>query len=102
MKPLDMADKYPPAESFEDDDGDRPTIKVQVPDFLPQVIVSDEGEESDLYGERDTIPSPPSYPECMPERVEERGQKSYPGLGLLIALGFGVTFWSIVTYFLFR
>lgn len=28
MKTLDMADKYPPAESFEDDE---PTIKMKVP-----------------------------------------------------------------------
>lgn len=29
MKPLDMADKYPPAESFEEDD--EPTIRMAVP-----------------------------------------------------------------------
>jgi len=96
MKTLDMADKYPPAESFEDDDDDRPTIKVQVFEPVPQVIVGDEG--ADLYGERDTIPSPPSYPECIPERAE----KTYPGVGLLIALGFGLIFWSLVGYIIFR
>ena len=95
MKTLDLADKYPPSEDFEDDD-DRPTIKVQVFEPFPQVIVGDE-QSVDLYGERDTIPSPPSYPECEPERMET----TYPGVGLIIALGFGVAFWATVSYFLF-
>ena len=92
MKMLDMADKYPPA----DDDyspESTPTIKVHVPEFLPKVIVSDEGEEVyDLDGGRDTIPSPP------PAHMET----TYPGVGLLIVLGFGLTFWSMVAYFIFR
>lgn len=88
MKPLDMADKYPPAE-FDDDDS--PTIKVQVPVFPYQVIV----EADDPHGDRDTIPSPSCYPECVEP-------KTYPGVGLLIALGFGVIFWSTVAYFIFR
>ena len=95
MKPLDMADKYPPAESFEDDE---PTIKVQVPEFIPRIVVSDEGEEVyDLDGGRDTIPSPPSYPECVEEPT-----KTYPGVGLLMTLGFGLIFWSTLAYFIFR
>lgn len=90
MKTLDMADKYPPADSFEDDE---PTIKVQVPEFLPKVIVSDEGEEVyDLDGGRDTIPSPP------PAHMET----TYPGVGLLMTLGFGLIFWSMIAYFIFR
>lgn len=99
MKPLDMADKYDPL-SYQDEYADsEPTIKVQVPSFLPKVTVSDEGEEEyDLYGHRDTIPSPPSYPECVDGHTETR----YPGVGLLIVLGFGLTFWSLVAYFIFR
>lgn len=88
MKTLDMADKYEPL-SYEDDE---PTIKVQVPEFLPKVIVSDEGEEVyDLDGGRDTIPSPPPFQE-----------KTYPGVGLLMTLGFGLIFWSTLAYFIFR
>lgn len=91
MKTLDMADKYPPAESFDEDDG--PTIKVQVPEFHHQVVV----EADDPHGDRDTIPCPPSYPECV-----EGHETTYPGVGLLIVLGFGLTFWSLVAYFIFR
>lgn len=88
MKPLDMADRYDPL-SYQDDE---PTIKVQVPDFLPKIIVSDEGEEVyDLDGGRDTIPCPPPHTETR-----------YPGVGLLMVLGFGLTFWSMVAYFIFR
>lgn len=83
MKPLDLADKYPPADSFEDDE---PTVKVQVPDFLPHVII--EGDEDT----RATIPSPPPVHE----------ETTYPGVGLLIALGFGLIFWGTVAYFIFR
>lgn len=92
MKTLDMADKYPPAD---DDYGSDsvPTIRVQVPDFIPKVIVSDEGEEVyDLDGGRDTIPSPP------PAHME----KTYPGVGLLMTLGFGLIFWSMLAYIIFR
>jgi hypothetical protein len=87
MKTLDMADKYPPAED-DYDNGSLPTIKVQVPVFIPQVIVGDE----DPDGTRDTIPSPP------PAHMET----TYPGVGLLIVLGFGFSFWSLVAYFIFR
>jgi hypothetical protein len=80
MSKLDMADKYPPAESFEDDE---PTVKVQVPYFYPQVKVSSD--------DRDTIPCPPPYEESR-----------YPGVGLLITLGFGLIFWSTLAYFIFR
>lgn len=84
MKTLDMADKYEPL-SYEDDE---PTIKVQVPEFLPKVIVSDEDDEDN----RATIPSPP------PADME----KTYPGVGLLITLGFGLIFWGTIGYFIFR
>jgi hypothetical protein len=84
MKTLDLSDTYPPAESFEDDD--EPTVKVQVPNFLPHVRVDEEEDN------RDTIPSPPPIHE----------EKTYPGVGLLIALGFGLIFWSMVSYFIFR
>ena len=90
MKPLDMADKYPPAEDFDDEEI---TIKVQVPVFEPKVVV-----DEDLYGTRDTIPSPPSYP----QDVEGNPDKRYPGVGLLIPLVTGVAFWGTLTYFLFR
>lgn len=83
MKPLDMADKYPPAESFKDDE---PTVKVQVPDFLPHITVEDDEDT------RATIPSPPPIHE----------ETTYPGVGLLIALGFGLIFWGTISYFLFR
>jgi hypothetical protein len=83
MKPLDMADKYEPL-SYEDDE---PTVKVQVPNFLPHVII--EGDEDT----RATIPSPP------PAHEEET---TYPGVGLLITLGFGLIFWGTVAYFIFR
>lgn len=90
MKPLDMADKYPPAEDFDDEEI---TIKVQVPVFEPKVVV-----DEDLYGTRDTIPSPPSYP----QDVEGNPDARYPGVGLLMTLGFGLAFWSTVAYFIFR
>lgn len=88
MKPLDMADRYDPL-SYQDEE---PTIKVQVPSFLPKIIVSDEGEEVyDLDGGRDTIP-------CPPPHMETR----YPGVGLLMTLGFGLIFWSTLAYIIFR
>jgi hypothetical protein len=91
MKTLDMADKYPPADDDYAPDS-TPTIRVQVPEFLPKAIVSDEGEEVyDLDGGRDTIPSPPPNME-----------KTYPGVGLLMTLGFGLIFWSTIAYFIFR
>ncbi len=44
MKPLDMADKYPPADESDiySDDDEEPTLKVQVPQFHPQVVVKAE------------------------------------------------------------
>ena len=87
MKTLDMADKYEPL-SYQDDED---TVRVQVPTFLPRIEVGDEGEdEYDLYGQRDTIPSPPPYQE-----------KRYPGVGLLICLVTGFAFWGFIAYLLF-
>lgn len=95
MKTLDMADKYEPlsyTDEYSDPDSE-PTVKIQVPDFLPKVIVSDEGEEVyDLDGGRDTIPCPPPIHE----------EKTYPGIGLLICLSTGLLFWGTVAYFIFR
>jgi len=95
MKMLDMADKYPPAEDFDDEET---TIKMHVPTFLPKVIVEDKGEEFDLHGVRDTIPCPPSYP----NDVEGHTETTYPGVGLLMTLAFSLIFWGTVGYFIFR
>lgn len=97
MKTLDMADKYEPL-SYEDAPDSTPTIKVQVPTFTDQVVLSGENDDFDLHGERDTVPSPPSYPECVPGHTENK----YPGVGLLMTLGFGLIFWSTLAYFIFR
>ena len=86
MKTLDMADKYPPAESFEDED---PTIKVQVPNFEPKVIV-----ENDIWGERDTIPCPPPYPQPYVSKGVNGA-----AISVLVAT---IAFWASITYFLFR
>ena len=97
MKTLDMADKYEPlsyTDEYTDPDSE-PTVKIQVPDFLPKVII--EGEEVyDLDGGRDTIPCPP------PSFEGERGEKSYPGIGLLLCLVSGGLFWGTVLYYIFR
>ncbi len=102
MKPLDMADKYDPL-SYQDDE---PTIKMQVPYFYPKVIVSDDGTGVEVIEHmgspedvgdvsRDTIPCEPPYPHPYEE-------KRYPGVGLLITLGFGLIFWGTLGYFIFR
>lgn len=89
MKPLDMADKYDPL-SYQDEE---PTVKMQVPTFLPRIEVSEEGEDDyfDLQGQRDTIPCDPPYEE-----------KRYPGVGLLLCLATGLAFWGTLAYFIFR
>jgi len=108
MKTLDMADKYDPL-SYQDE---APTVKVQQPYFFPQIIVGEDGHsveivEGILLGDedilntiddRDTIPAPPPYP--MPHTAED--PKRYPGIGLLIAFGFGFAFWGFVAYLLWR
>jgi hypothetical protein len=88
MKPLDMADKYPPAENFDNE----PTVKVHIPNFFPKVIVE---EDPDLYGQRDTVPCEPPYPAPYEGRV-------YPGVGLLISIGVGLIFWATLDYIFFH
>ncbi len=83
MKPLDMADKYDSLYDPYSDPDSEPTVKIQVPTFHPQVVVDEQ--------DRDTIPCPPPFEE-----------KQYPGVGLLMTLGFGLIFWSTVAYFIFR
>lgn len=92
MKPLDMADKYDPL-SYQDEE---PTVKVHMPNFLPKVIVDGQDCEEDMYGTRDTIPMPPSYPDSHFQ------EKRYPGVGLLLCLGTGLAFWGTVAWLLFR
>lgn len=81
---LDMADKYPPAEAFEDE----PTVKVNMEAVLPKVIIDDDFE--------------PTLPSMRNPFIGERNEKQYPGIGLLIAFGTGLAFWGTVLYFLFR
>lgn len=78
---LDMADKYPPAEAFEDE----PTVKVDMNAILPKVIVEEDDFEPTLPSART-----PVFPQ----------EKTYPGIGLLIAFGTGLAFWGTVAYFL--
>lgn len=80
---LDMADKYPPAECYEDDE---PTLKVNMAAVLPKVVVDDEECE-------------PTLPSMRNPFTEE---KRYPGVGLLICLVTGAAFWGTFLYFLFR
>jgi hypothetical protein len=89
---LDMADKYPPAEDFDDDE---PTIRMNAPYFFPKIIVSEDGHTVEVVEQmgspevvedfRKTIPSPPS-------------ETTYPGVGLLLAFGTGFIFWGAVAY----
>jgi len=91
MKSLDMADKYPPAEDFDDEDT---TVRMHVPTFLPKVIVEDEGEdEYDLWGARDTIPCPPPYPHPHMKR-----EVNWGAVGIL---AFTIVFWWTVGYMLY-
>ncbi len=78
---MDMADKYPPAESFEDD---RPTVEVNMREQYPDLF--DDDDEPTL------VMSP-----LRPAR-----EKRYPGIGLLISLGVGLAFWGTLAYFIFR
>lgn len=83
MKTLDMADKYEPA-SYSDDE---PTVKVNMEAILPKVIVDDDDFEPTLPSART-----PVFPQ----------EKTYPGVGLLLAFGTGFIFWGTVLYFIFR
>ncbi len=69
MKTLDMADRYPPAESVERD-------------TLPP---------SDW--EEDTLPS-------LRNPLLPKEEKTYPGIGLLIAFGGGALFWAGLIFLL--
>ncbi len=75
---MDLADKYPPAESFEDDE---PTVKVNMEAILPKVYVEEDCE--------------PTLPSMRNPFMEE---KRYPGIGLLLCLGTGLAFWGTVAY----
>lgn len=75
-KTLDMADKYD-SSYFPDDE---PTVKIQVPTFHNQVVVS----------------------ECSTEEDYEHEETRYPGVGLLLALGTGVIFWGTIAYLVFH
>jgi hypothetical protein len=80
-KPFDMANKYEYG-SYHDDE---PTIKTQVPAFLPKVIVDDDAEDDE-----------PTLPSLRNPFHEE---KRYPGIGLLIVLFSGALFWGAVLWF---
>ena len=94
---MDMADKYPPAESFEDDE--EVTVKMQVPDFHPQIVVSEDGHTVEVIEHigspeevgdfRTTIPSPPP-------------ETTYPGVGLILTFGVSLVFWGTLAYFFWR
>jgi len=81
-KPLDLADKYEPL-SYQDMD-DEPTVKMYP--VLPKVIIDGDGEDDE-----------PTIPDMRAPIQEE---KTYPGIGLLIALGTGLLFWGTVIYFI--
>lgn len=81
MKTLDMADKYDPL-SYQDDE---PTVKVDMNAILPKV-----------YVEEDCEPTLPSM------RSPLHQEKTYPGVGLLIAFGTGFLFWGTVLFFACR
>lgn len=96
MKTLDMADKYPPAESFDEET----TVRVQVPSFYPKVTV--ESLDFDLHGERDTIPCAPPYPQPWAEGPSGYEEVRYPGVGILLCLGMGLVFWGTIAYIIFH
>lgn len=84
-KPLDLADKY---DSTYDPDSE-PTIKVQVPNFLPKVIV--EADDPD-WDDEDTevMPVPPIH-----------GETRYPGIGLALVILTGGAFWGALLWWFF-
>lgn len=86
-KPLDMADKYEPL-SYEDDE---PTIRVQVPTFLPKVIVSSDANDDPSWDDEDT--------EVMPAPFKE--ETRYPGIGLALVVVTGAAFWGALLWWLF-
>ena len=109
MKTLDMADKYPPAEDFEEEEI---TVKVHMPNFFPKVIVSREYEcdcgdedcdvcKTDLYGKRDTVPMPSSYPHSHVDHPREPLTRK-ESVGLVLIFGSVILFWAGVLYLIFR
>lgn len=64
-KTLDMADTYDSSDPYDGDE--EPTVKIQVPNFHPQVVV--------------------------------KAESTYPGVGLIIAITFGLLFWGSLYYF---
>jgi len=100
MKPLDMADKYDPL-SYQDEYSEgnvdsTPTIRVQVPNFEPKVIVSEMDTQPafDIWGERDTTPCPPPYPHPHMKR-----EVNWAAVAVIAAT---IAFWGTLTYFIFR
>jgi hypothetical protein len=93
-KPLDMADKYEPlsyqdADEYVDVDSE-PTIKVQVPTFLPKVIVSESDDPSWDDEDTEVMPQPPIH-----------GETRYPGIGLALVVLGGGAFWGAIFWWLF-
>lgn len=76
-KPLDLADTY------SSDYDDEPTVKIQVPAVLPLVDLND------VEDDEDTLIRP------APVVVTK-----YPGMGLAMALLFGVALWSLPLYYI--
>lgn len=100
MKPLDLADKYDPL-SYSDEYTEgavdsTPTIRVQVPKFEPKVIVSEMDTQPafDIWGERDTIPCPPPYPQPY-----EKREVNWGAVAVILAT---FVFWAGLSYFVFR
>lgn len=70
---LDLADTY-------SSDEDEPTVKIQVPSFIPQINVEDD-----------------EVTEVMPAPMQE---SKYPGIGLTMALAIGTAIWFLPCYYL--
>lgn|SRR5574337_1539664 len=75
---MDLADKYPPAEAFDDE----PTVRVNLRPIHAQVVIED--DEPTLPSQRS-----PVFP---------KEEKKYPGVGLLLAFGTGFLFWGAVAW----
>ena len=89
MKPLDMADTYDPL-SYQDDYNDpdsEPTVKIQMSAVHPKFIVDEDADEDE-----------PTLPSMRNPFYRER-EKTYPGIGLLIAITFSVAVWFLPAYY---
>jgi hypothetical protein len=92
MKPLDLADKYEPL-SYQDGDeyvDSEPTIKVQVPTFLPKVIVNETDDPEWDDEDTEVMPMPPIH-----------SDNRYPGIGLALVVVTGAAFWGALLWRLF-